>query len=176
MFKKKDSVNIPEDVKVKCHAIIHTATTAAGATGAVGSQIPLADNAILVPIQITMIVSLGQVFGLEITKTTANAIIKSAAASFVGRSISQVLIGWTPIIGNAINATTAAGLTEAIGWLTVKEFVEKADKYKKMSVDSKDKDEAQKNSSQQSSMQEEAEKHRKEESKDDFQFDWNEEI
>lgn len=33
-----------------------------------------------------------------------------------GRGISQVLVGWIPGYGNAINATTAAAVTEAIGW------------------------------------------------------------
>ena len=37
---------------------------------------------------------------------------------------SQVLVGWIPGIGNAINATTAAGITEAMGWLLAKEFDE----------------------------------------------------
>lgn len=46
------------------------------------------------------------------------------AAATVGRTASQVLVGWIPGIGNAINATTAAGITEAMGWLLAKEFDE----------------------------------------------------
>jgi uncharacterized protein (DUF697 family) len=30
--------------------------------------------------------------------------------------LSQALVGWIPGVGNAINAATAAALTEAIGW------------------------------------------------------------
>ena len=33
-----------------------------------------------------------------------------------GRLLSQVLVGWVPGFGNVINASTAAALTEAIGW------------------------------------------------------------
>jgi hypothetical protein len=39
----------------------------------------------------------------------------SAAAATIGRAASQALIGWIPGIGNIINATTAAAITEAIG-------------------------------------------------------------
>jgi uncharacterized protein (DUF697 family) len=42
----------------------------------------------------------------------------------VGRTASQALVGWIPGFGNAINMTTAAGLTEAIGWIIAKEFDE----------------------------------------------------
>lgn len=126
---KDKNLKITEEQKTKCHAIIHAASTAAGGVGAVGAQIPVTDNAVIVPIQISMIIGLGKVFDLEITKSIANGIIKSAAASFVGRGVSQVLFGWVPIAGNAINTATAAGLTETIGWLAVKEFSEKSYKY-----------------------------------------------
>jgi len=46
----------------------------------------------------------------------------SLAASCVGRATSQILVGWIPILGNIINAGTAATLTEAIGWLAVDHF------------------------------------------------------
>lgn len=44
------------------------------------------------------------------------------AAATVGRAVSQVLVGWIPGLGNAINASTAAALTESVGWLLAKEF------------------------------------------------------
>lgn len=37
-------------------------------------------------------------------------------------TVSQVLVGWIPGLGNAINASTAAALTESVGWLLAKEF------------------------------------------------------
>ncbi|MBS4879931.1 MAG: hypothetical protein KH138_06445 [Firmicutes bacterium] len=40
----------------------------------------------------------------------------------IGRGISQTLVGWIPGLGNAINAGTAAGLTEAIGWILADDF------------------------------------------------------
>lgn len=111
-----------DEQKKKCHAIIHTASASAAAVGGGLAQVPTSDNAVLVPLQLTMAISLGQVFDRTISEASAKAAIASLAAGTVGRTISQVLVGWIPGVGNAINATTAAGLTEAIGWALAKEF------------------------------------------------------
>ena len=108
--------------KAKCHAIIHTASASAAAVGAGLAQIPGSDNAVITPIQLVMTISLGRVFGLELTESAAGAAVASAAAATVGRTASQVLIGWVPVAGNIINAGTAATITEAIGWLLAEGF------------------------------------------------------
>lgn len=56
-MSRKNKVNIPDDLK-KCHVIIHGASMASAAACAGIAQIPLADNAVLAPIQVTMIVSI----------------------------------------------------------------------------------------------------------------------
>lgn len=124
MNKKK--VNIPKEKKKKCNAIIHGATVATAGVGAGIAQIPLADNAVITPIQIAMIVALGKVFDVELSKSAATAILSGMSASFVGRGVSQALIGWIPGIGNAINAATAAGVTEAVGWIVAENFSKNA--------------------------------------------------
>ena len=43
---------------IKCNAIIHAAATSAALVGAGLAQLPVCDNAVLVPIQTTMIISL----------------------------------------------------------------------------------------------------------------------
>ena len=106
----------------KCHLIIHGAASAAAAAGGGMAQIPLSDTAIITPIQIGMIISLGAVFDTAISKSTASALLKGAAASFIGRTISQFLVGWIPGFGNAINATTAFSITEGIGWNIAEQF------------------------------------------------------
>lgn len=108
--------------KKKCHAIIHTASTAAAGVGAGLAQIPFSDNMVLIPIQVTMVISLGKVFGMSINESAAMSALTTAATTTVGRGISQILIGWIPGVGNVINASTAAGLTEAAGWIIAKEF------------------------------------------------------
>jgi uncharacterized protein (DUF697 family) len=110
----------------KCHVIIHTASAAAAGAGAGLAQIPGSDNAVIIPLQIGMILSLGTIFGIELSETTAKSTLATTAASTIGRGISQFLVGWMPVIGNVINATTAAGITETIGWTIAKDFDNKS--------------------------------------------------
>ena len=122
---KVKKIDLPNDIQTKCHGIIHAASVACGGVGTGLAQIPASDNAVIVPIQITMIVSLGAVFELNITESAAKSIIASAGASIAGRTVSQFLVGWIPGIGNVINTATAAGITEAIGWIAVKNFYDR---------------------------------------------------
>lgn len=122
---KIKKIDIPKDMMDKCNKIIHGASAACGGVGTGLAQIPASDNAVIVPIQIGMIVALGAVFDLNITESGAKSIIASAGASIAGRTVSQLLVGWIPVLGNAINTATAAGITEAIGWLAVKNFSER---------------------------------------------------
>lgn len=122
MGKKHKKIDIPSDQMKKCNAIIHSASTAAGTAGAGLAQIPMADSALITPIQIGMIVALGKVFNQKISKTAAQAIISGASASLIGRGLSQILVGWVPVVGNVVNTATAAGITEAIGWIAVDNF------------------------------------------------------
>lgn len=105
-----------------CNGIIHSASIAAGGVGGGLAQVPFSDSVIITPIQVTMAISLGKVFGIDMDQSAAKAAADSATAAMVGRAASQVLIGWIPVVGNAVNAATAAVITEAIGWIMAKEF------------------------------------------------------
>ena len=105
-----------ESQKENCHLIIHGASTAAAGVGAGLAQLPLSDSIVLIPIQVSMVIALGKVFDVELTEAAAKGVIFTGVAATVGRAVSQVLVGWIPGIGNAINATTAASVTEALGW------------------------------------------------------------
>ena len=98
------------------HGVIHTASAACAAVGGGLAQIPGADMPILMGLQATMIVGIGAVHGVSVTKAVAADLLLTFAAGVGGRAVSQVLVGWIPGIGNAINASTAAAITEAIGW------------------------------------------------------------
>ena len=117
-----------EDQNSKCHVIIHTATASASAIAAGLAQIPGSDTIPITAIQITMIISLGGVFGRDIARSAAESILAGAAASIGGRTVSQFLVGWIPGLGNAINAATAAAITEGIGWFVANQFAEEAEK------------------------------------------------
>lgn len=115
-----------KDQVIKCNAIIHSASVAAAAVGAGLAQLPCSDNAILVPIQVSMVLSLGAVFNINLTKSAAKSSVATASATLVGRGISQALVGWIPGIENIINASTASTVTEGIGWIVAKNFEKEA--------------------------------------------------
>lgn len=121
---KVHKLNLTKGQLTKCKAIIHTASVASGAVGTGLAQIPLSDNTIIVPIQISMITSLGAVFGIRITEGVAKSLLGTLVTSFLGRGASQLFLGWVPGLGNAINTATATGITEAAGWIAVKHFFE----------------------------------------------------
>lgn len=106
----------------KCNSIIHITAVAAGSIGAGLAQIPGSDNAIIVPIQVTMTISLGAVFGVDLDESSAKAVLATATATQTGRAISQFFISGLPIAGNIINAATAIVITESIGWAVAKTF------------------------------------------------------
>ena len=116
------SSDIPEEYKASCHKIIHSAATSAALPAAGLAQIPFSDTVVITPIQITMIIALGEVFNMRIGESTAKSILAGAGASLAGRGLSQLLLGWIPGYGNALNATTAFATTEAIGWIAVDHF------------------------------------------------------
>jgi uncharacterized protein (DUF697 family) len=98
------------------HVMIHGASTAAAGVGAGLAQIPGSDTPVIMSIQTGMVLGIAQQYRVSITKTAAADLVLTFAASMAGRGISQALLGWIPGVGNAINATTAAAITEAIGW------------------------------------------------------------
>lgn len=69
-----------------------------------------------------MTISLDKVFEVNLSESSALASIGSVAAATIGRAVSQFLIGWIPGLENAINAATAATLTEYMGWLLADQF------------------------------------------------------
>ena len=100
----------------KIHAIIHVAALTAGGIGSGFAQIPGADLPILTALQTAMIIAIATEHDYTITKAHAKSILLTLPAGYGGRALSQFLIGWIPIYGNAINGSTAMALTETIGW------------------------------------------------------------
>ncbi len=100
----------------KVHGIIHTAAAGAGAVGGGLAQIPGADMPVIMGLQTAMIVAIAAEHDETITKTAAADLLLTFVAGYGGRALSQFLVGWIPIAGNAINASTAIAITEAIGW------------------------------------------------------------
>jgi len=108
----------------KIHGIIHTASAGAAGVGAGLAQIPGSDAPAIAGLQTTMIIAIAEERGISITRAAAADLLLTFAATTAGRGISQWLVGWIPGWGNAINASTAAALTEAVGWAADTYFAE----------------------------------------------------
>lgn len=120
-----EAAKLPQDVTMRCCGIIHTAAAACGLAGAGFAQIPGSDSAIIVPFQIKMVIDLARVFGINLSESSAEVFVASAAATAAGRALSQWLLRWFPGVGNTLNALTAVGITEIMGWVAVMNFKER---------------------------------------------------
>jgi uncharacterized protein (DUF697 family) len=100
----------------KTHGVIHTAAASAAAVGGGLAQIPGSDMPVIMSLQAAMITAIAELNGVGVTKTAAADLLLTFAAGYGGRSLSQLVIGWLPGLGNLINASTAAAITETIGW------------------------------------------------------------
>ena len=105
--------------KQKVHGIIHAASIAcAGIDGGL-AQVHESDSVAIVPIQTTMIIAIASEHGIEITNAAATDLLLTFTATARSRQVlfnRQALVGWLPGIDNVVNDSTAAALTEAIGW------------------------------------------------------------
>lgn len=117
-----EDIKVPQKMIDECNDIINMAAAAAAGAGSGLAQLPTSDSIIIMPIQVTMIISIGEVFNLNITESMAKSIIASFGMSFAGRTISQFALGWIPGAGNVVNAITAAALTKLIGNVALDDF------------------------------------------------------
>ena len=109
----------------KVHEIIQAASIAcAGIDGSLG-QSPEAVSLAIAPIQTTMILAIASEHGIEITNAAATDLLLTFSATVRSRQVPfsrQALVGWLPGIDNDTNDSTAAALTEAIGWTANSHF------------------------------------------------------
>jgi len=104
--------------KGKASAIIAAAT--ATATGIGATPIPIADAALLIPVQTGMVAALAALYGLR------QEAVRHAVLPFVARVVgiyaASSLLKCFPFLGSAINAGVAGSLTGALGWFTRDRF------------------------------------------------------
>ena len=119
---------ITELPKSEAQITIHVASTSEAAISGGLAFLPFADNVPLMGIQMGMAIRLGKLFGIDLPESMASGAVRTVLAFISGqvltRSLSQAILGWVPIWGNALNATTAALITEAVGWSFFQKFSE----------------------------------------------------
>lgn len=122
LFKRKTISEKSKSLVInpECKHIIHNAALEAAVIGAGLAQVPGADHILISALQINMVKDLAKAQGRTLSEGAIKGFMVSFAATYVGRGTSKFLIGWIPVFGNVINATTAASITEAFGWAALK--------------------------------------------------------
>ncbi len=115
-------MDMTEDQRAECHIIIHAAATSGAGIAAAMAQAPGTDNIPLTALEVGMVIGLGRVFGVSLTESAAKSILAGFLGTIVGRGVFQFLVGWVHGLGNAINAGTAAGVIESLGWAVAADF------------------------------------------------------
>ena len=109
---------------MKAKQIIHSASVAAGSVAV--SPIPFTDAALLVPIQVGMITALFKAYNQKMVIGAIRGAVWAVAATSFGRGIVgnafKFIPGLGTVAGAAISATTAASVTELIGWAIAREL------------------------------------------------------
>ena len=120
----KSKVHMPKELERKCHRAIYSATVAAAAAGAI--PIPMSDAVPITAAQIAMVVAIGKIFDLNLPQSAAKSIAGVALTQQAGRAIFTNILKTVPGIGSVgggiVGATTAATLTEALGWIVADDF------------------------------------------------------
>lgn len=115
-------LGVDEVTQKKAHRIIHAASLSAAIIGC--SPIPFSDAFLLVPVQMTMMARLYRLFGRTWSEGLTKSLSKELVVVTFGRSVVGNVLKFIPAVGTvagaAVNATVATGITEALGWVTVK--------------------------------------------------------
>ena len=128
-----------EEKKRLAQAAVETAVVAAVGEGA--APIPFSDCALLIPTQLSMIISITVIFGFDVNKSIITALLSSTigagGATILGKMVVTNILKFIPgagtIIGGAISASTAGVITAALGeaYIGIMELVFKGE----MSID-----------------------------------------
>ena len=115
--KKGEAGRLMSSKQLKeCNIAIHTASVAAGASGAL--PLPGVDAVPISTAQVTMIIALGKIFDQKLSESTAKGLLSATASTFVGRNLIKLI----PVAGWVASAAVAAGVTEALGWTIATDF------------------------------------------------------
>ena len=116
----KSKVNMPKELKRKCNIIIHSATGASAVAGLI--PIPMSDAIPITVAQIGMIIKIGDLFDISLSEAAAKSIAGVALTQQAGRSVASGLLKMIPGVGTFISGSTAAALTEFLGWVVADDF------------------------------------------------------
>ena len=106
--------------KQEATKVINVAAVSAAAVGV--TPIPFSQAALLVPIQMSMVVKIINIYGINELAHISKEVVADIVISNIGKTVASSLIKLIPfagkIIGGLINAGVASGITKALGHAT----------------------------------------------------------
>ncbi len=103
-------------------AIVHAFAALSAGVGAGLAPVPGADTALLMSLQTAMIRALAERYGVSMGEVGAAELLLTLGASMAGRQAARLLMGRLPCCGPAVQAATAAAVTEAVGLAAMRWF------------------------------------------------------
>lgn len=102
-----------------------TAGASAAALAAAATPIPVADAAVLAPLQIAMMGRIAAVYELELKSMLSAGTLAQFSAQLAGRALARSFVKLVPGVGSVINSTVASALTATMGegWMRLCEQV-----------------------------------------------------
>lgn len=97
---------------------------AMAAAGVAVQPVPVLDSFFIAPIQIAMIIQMGRLHKIAITKSVAGGLVSSIGLSFLGNHIFLNLVSFFPVIKQALGPAIAYSLTYTIGLIINELFAE----------------------------------------------------
>lgn len=111
-FRIAQRLNLPWKREM-ARAVVAAASTAAAAAAAV--PVPVADAAILAPIQLGMMGRIAIIYDLEIKTMLSAGALAQVGVQLAGKALATSMLKVIPGVGSVINAGIAAALTGATG-------------------------------------------------------------
>ncbi|MGM7698470.1 GTPase family protein [Microbacterium sp. A84] len=121
-FRIAQRLNLPWKRELARSVIIGAATAAAAAAAV---PVPVADAAILAPIQLAMMGRIATIYDLEIKTLLSAGALAQLGVQLAGRALASSFLKLIPGAGSVVNAGVAAALTAATGegWIRLCEQV-----------------------------------------------------
>lgn len=85
--------------------------------------IPIVDSILLAPVQIAMVIHLGRIYGVKVTKSVAGGLVNTIGLSFLGNELFLILVGFFPGVKQILGPSIAFSLTWTSG-LIINELFE----------------------------------------------------
>jgi uncharacterized protein (DUF697 family) len=115
------SQEVLAELEGEAYLVINSAAVLAGGAVAV-NPIPASDYLALAPIQITMVIKIGAVYGKAIDAKSAVEVLATMGLGFAARTIFQGLISLMPVAKNFIGPPFAGATTHAMGVAALRYF------------------------------------------------------